>query len=219
MLKRLSKRSYKKKRTSKRRYMKRRPVSGNSSSIKVKRISITTSWTLGNAATSDFWRYVAPTAGNFSNFSEFASVFDQYKVNAIKATYRPRFSGLSGPVTGNTPMTARIPYAAIINDARSTLIPAGTYGSSALQTLLENGGKVIRADRVFSVYFKPQIQCQSSVGAGTYYKRCPYINTSDTTTTMRGFHLMIYEQNFGNNFTDFEWDVYYTFYVTFKNLK
>lgn len=188
--------------------------------INVKRMFYSGTWVWGTATTGDFWKAFEPTVANgFNNFSEFAAVFDRYKVNAIKVTFRPRFDTVAAPVTGATPLTVVKPYMCIVKDPFTTLVPSGLYTSANLNTLLENGGRVYDADRTVSVYYRPYISVPTNTGSGQWYKRAPYLRTNDVTTPMRGFQAFAYQNNFSNIATDLVWDVFVTMYVTFKDLK
>lgn len=171
-------------------------------------------WIFNSATTSNFWRYDQPTVGSspqFNDFAQYAAVFDQYKVNAIKVTYRCAFDN----VPSNT--TVDQLYVHCVIDAATQLVPGGTYTSTNLRLLMQEGGKThkIVADRPFSVYFKPKIEIPSSVGTGSYFRRAPWLLTDDTNVPLRGYHMFLYANNFG--VPPYTLDAEYTWYMSFKN--
>lgn len=196
----------------------RRPTKLSSHVFRLKRTGIVTvPWTVSNVTTNDFWRYENPSAGLCNNFGELQACFDQYKVNAIKVTYMPRFGEPAFPITGNTPMTTRRIFATIVKDPESQLVPAGTYTYSQLNTLRENGGYTVSAHKPFSVYYKPKVAINSAVGSALIYKSAPWMSTDSTSTGFRGFHIFFHQEGMGTTFTDVEYDRMYTFYMELKN--
>lgn len=199
----------------------RRVRSNNTAAISVKRITYTGVWNHNSVAVDDFWKYFEPTLGNgFSNFSEYQTVFDLYRINGIKVSFMPRFDSLAGPVTGATPMTVRKPYFAYVVDPESTQTPIGTYSQAALNSLMENGAKIRDASKPLHIYWKPKIAvATTSASTSVWWKRPTFLRLTETNVAHRGFHIMAYQQGFGTTFTDIAWDVIVTMYVTFKNIK
>lgn len=189
--------------------------------------------------TSYFWQYQtvsldkgiknfdasSTTLTGLSNKSEYQALFDQYKLGAYKVTFRPRVQdinmaqvGVSGSVY--TP-SINPPRFAICIDGKSTLTPTGTYGASTLNTVLENGGKIYRGDKPFSIYVKSWVTEQYGGGANRYV-RAKYTDLSTsagTDTAHRGFHMFLFREGFTTSNTDLAWDVFITYYLTFKNQK
>jgi len=203
--------------------MRRRMRVSRNVKLNVTRIRATGQTTISTVATSGFWQYYEPTISNgFNNFAEFTPLFEQYRVNSIAVTFRPRFaaSTVVDEVTGTSAGNATTPYACIIKDPASTIVPSGTYSIGTLNTLLEQGGKIIRADRVFTVKWKPKIVYETgSTPSSTYYKAPPFIDTNDITVPFRGFHIMWYTQNFTSPGANMSWDVYVKMNVSFRNMK
>jgi hypothetical protein len=191
--------------------------------LNVTRIRATGQTTLSNVTTAGFWQYYQPTINNgFNNMADFTNLFEQYRVNSIAVTFRPRFAASTVVVeaTGNSEGNATTPYACIIKDPASTITPSGTYSIGTLNTLLESGGRIIRADRAFTVKWKPKIVFETgTTPSSTYYKAPPFIDIDDLGVPMRGFHLMLYTQNFSAPNTSMSWDVYVKMNVSFRNMK
>lgn len=180
-----------------------------------------TQWTWGTTTTNDFWRYVVFTPANIPNFAEYAAVFDMVRINALKFTYRPRYTDVeaagAGPTTG-TPTA----YAHVIVDPESTLIPSGVYGSGTVNTLLENTrAKTYGLHRPFSVYYKPKVMFQvDGSGSATAVRTPPWLRTSDTSTVHRGHHMYIQQNAFSASANaNIQLDVFVTVYMTLKNMR
>lgn len=180
-------------------------------------------WAFGTVSTINFWRYYNPaitgTAG-FNNFSEFAAIFDQYKVHWIKFEFVPRFDNVAASDSAAT-MTQSVPYMVICKDPQSTLTPTGVYSAGTLNTLMENSRCYRKLlTKQVSVYYKPAVQIPTNVGAGVMYKYSPWLRTDDTSVPLRGFHAYIVNSNnLSSTAPDLNLDVYVTMKVSFKNLK
>lgn len=188
--------------------------------LHIKRTYYNGSWTWGNAATSDFWRYYAFTTAQINNFAEIANVFDEYRINGIKVTFRPRYDSVTNPSAAGT-LTQPQAYAHILVDPASTLLPSGTYGSTSLNTFLENQGvRTKTLNRPFSVYFKPKVQDQL-LGGGTATRvvKPTYLKTTETGVDHRGFHIYLQQNAFATGNTNIVLDVFFTFYLSLRNLK
>lgn len=186
--------------------------------VTVKRTRYSGSWSFGTATTSDFWRYLEYSlVSDFNAPGDFTGTFDRYRINAIKVQFLPRFHWVAAPTTGATPITVARPSMVIIKDPYSTLSPSGTYASATLNSLLENGGKVYDATRPITVYWKPSIPY--SVSGGVTFKRAPYLRTTETNISHRGFHAFVFQNNFSSTPTDLTWDILVTMWVTFKDLR
>lgn len=203
-----------------RRSIPRRGRRARRSFLNVKRTYAVASWTWGTAATADFWRYFTCTAGTgFNNFAEFANVFDEYKINGIKVTYRPRYDSVSpADVTAG----ARKMIATYCVDGASTVIPSGLFTIANLNTLLENSKtRQVSAEKKFSIYYKPMVQdgVNGSSSAGRTI-RCPWLKTDQTAVPFAGFHLFIHSNNFNvPTVASPVYDQYITVYAQFRNLK
>lgn len=207
-----------------RRIMRRRPLgisrSPTSQAISIRRTNYWGTWNFGTAATTDYWRYWEPTVNNgFNNFSEFANVFDRYRVNGIRMEFRPKFDTLAGPTTGATPMIVVMPQITYVIDPQTTLSASGLYTSSSLNALLENGGKTVSATRPVTLYFRPQISVPTNIGSGVIYRKAPYLATTNNLVPHRGVHVFLHQNGMNTATQDIGYDVFITWYVTFKNLR
>lgn len=168
-------------------------------------------------------------AGNrltgLNNLAEYQALFEQYKLSAYKVTFMPRLQNISaqqyeGGVLTTTP-AFRVPRFVIQKDAEGRIVPAGLYGPSTLNILMEGGGRIVRGDRTFSVYMKPKIVEQYGGGADRYVtpKYTDVGTTVGINVPHRGFHLMLFREGFDVANADMKWDVFITYYLRFKNAK
>lgn len=196
--------------------------------LQVKRTTYFGVWQIGSATTNDFWKYETFTAQSINNFTEFKNVFDEYKVNAIKVTYRPRVDNYAaasevagGGVAGSTGTPLCTMHTLV--DPSSTLAPSGTASMVTLNTYLENQGIRTRTlNKPVSVYYRPKCSDQLYGGSTTGRSvKGGWIKTFDDTVQYRGYHSFVSWPNFGtiNTFTLPALDVFVTFYVSFRNLK
>lgn len=147
------------------------------------------------------------------SYAELSGVFDEYKIAAVKVTYRPAFDSVINGGSGGPQC-----YAHICVDPASTLNPAGTYTSSNLNTFMENAGvKTYTCNKPFSVYLKPKVS-EAYLGGTTAdeVRTAPFIKSSSTSVDHRGFHMFL--QNNGFLATNaFSLDIYTTYYMTWRN--
>lgn len=191
-----------------------------SNMLSIKRTSYIGTWTWANTTTNDFWRYENYSGSNINGFSEFAALFDEYKINAIKVTFRPSYDSVNAPTAAGAVAQPQA-YAHVVVDPESTVIPSGIYSQANLNTFLENSGvKTYTLNRPFSVYFKPK--CLSQVlggGTGSKIERPGWLRTSDPTVNHRGFHMFIQQNAMLQTNTNVRLDQYVTVYAQFRNLK
>lgn len=177
-------------------------------------------WTFGTAAVSDFWRFITYDMNAMTNFGEFATVFDEYKLNRIKITFRPQYDSVSNPTAAGA-LAQPQAYAHYLVDPGSIVIPAGVYGSTSLNTFLENQGVKTRTlNRPFSIYWKPQVTDQvSGTGTSSVMRRTPWVRTSDLGTSYRGVHMYLQQNSLSTGNTNIKLDMFVTFYLTFRNVR
>lgn len=193
--------------------------------------------TFSTTSTSGFWRYCAPSLNSFwtrfsdgtnlgglTNLSEYTNLFDQFKIHAIKLTFRPRFVDINlGQYTNVTGANfyAR-PMVAVAYDTSNTIVPTGTWQQATLNTLLEQGNvKFYRADREFSIYLKPKVSEQYGSGAVRYVKpQWTDLDSNGQTMGHRGFHFFVYNNSWDSNMVSSTiFDIVCTYYISFKNMR
>lgn len=194
--------------------------------LRVKRTFYAGSWTFSNASTNGFWRYFTHTLGALPSASEFSSVFDEYRIRAIKVTFRPNTDAISGQLNDVSTATSLANLVHNLHtciDPMSTVLPSGTYSSSTLNSFLENSGvRSRRFNKALSVYYRPQL-LDAVQGTGTAVGKVSpkkWLRTSDTAAEYRGFHAFWQTSQFLASATSLPWlDIFVTYYMEFKNVR
>lgn len=192
--------------------------------LNVKRTAWIESWTLSTASTVGFWRYYQFTVANIPSSAEFTNLFDTYRIKGVRITFRPRYSGFSGNDTTDTTLPGITNqagnYVHVINDPYSTVTPSGTYTTTNLNSFLENGNvKTYNGNKPFSVYVsKPTIDTYRGGTATASRVKAPWMQTTAANQPHNGVHVFLQDTNMtGTSGQTF--DVFYTIYAQFKNLK
>lgn len=180
--------------------------------VVMKRTSYIGAWTFGTATTNDFWRYRTYNANqHFTNFTEISSLFDEYKINRIKITFRPRYNDV--PIGGQPEA-----YAHVIVDPESKVTPSGTYTQATVNAFLENGNvRTFNLARAFSVYFRPKVLMSTPTGTVATFPK--YMNTTDNTVVHSGFHMFLMQNNMLTTNTNIILDEFVTIYMSARNPK
>lgn len=197
-----------------------RPIKPVSSVLNFKRTWYAGAWTFGTGTTDGFWRYAMYSFSQLPNYAEYQSLFDEYKINAIKVTFRPRYDNVaSDSAAGGTPQA----YAHYFVDPGSTLVPSGSYNAANLNVFLENSGvRTATLNAPFSIYFKPKIQTLAAASVTTpaaQVQKGTWMKTSEVGIQYRGFHLFIQQNAMGNTNGNISLDMFVTYYASCKNLK
>lgn len=191
--------------------------------LNVKRTFWLENWSLSTVATSNFWRYYTFTLAQLPSYTEFTNIFDTFKLRGVKVTFRPRYDSFSGENTTDTTLPGITNqagnYVHVINDPYSTVTPSGTYTTTNLNSFLENGNvKTHNGNRPFSFYVRPCVDSYVSGSSTASRKRSPWMQTNNAPQVHNGAHIFLQDINMtgtsGNSY-----DVFYTFYLSFKNLK
>lgn len=187
---------------------------------RIKRTQYYGTWAFGIAATDQFWRYFTFQLSNVTNSGEFGNLFDLYRIRAVKVTFRPSYDMVVAP-TNTTINSQPEAYAHVVIDPGSTVFPTGTFGTSTLNSLMENNPKTYTLNKPFSVYLKPALLTYAD-GAGNsaaLMKRSTWIRTSDGIAQYRGFHVYLQPNAMTTTNVQIRLDMYYTFYMEFKGLR
>lgn len=216
----MKKRRLSNRRTMRRRFNISRPMRVKRTMVNAKRTSYSSTWAFGTAATNDFWRYYVWTPNDVNGFSDYAACFDEFKINAVKVTFRPAYDSVDNLDAAGT-LTQPQAYAHYIIDPSSTTAPTGVYNATSLNDFLSQGGVKTRTlNRPFSIYLKPKIS-EQIFGSGTSGRvdRSPWIKTNETGVQYRGFHMFLQQNSLGTGNTNIKLDTFYTFYVSFRHPK
>lgn len=192
--------------------------------VSVKRTFFLATRTWDAAATSGFYSYDGFSLSNLPSVAEFQTLFDEYKINAVKVTFRPNIDYITEEQSGAAAVTTNNVRKSVFHVAIDPVytVPTGTYTSTVLNTFLEQQGvRSYNANRPFSVFYKPKVPAiatggttASTVGKPQWYK------TADTGIAHNGFYWFWQTQGFNNAMTiKPALDVYVTMYMQFKNLK
>lgn len=177
-------------------------------------------WTPGTGSTSAFWQYRTVTPTTLSNWTEYQSLFDQYKLHRVKVTFRPRYDSFAGNDTTDVTLPGITNqagcYVHIINDPTSALTPSGTYVSTTLNAFMENGNvKTYQGNKPFSVYFKPMIDV--TISGGNQRRPSPWLQCKDNSVVHNGFHAFMQDINMTGTFGQ-SFDLFTTFYFSCRGM-
>lgn len=181
-------------------------------------------WTPSTVATSNFWKYYTFLMADLPSFSDMTNVFDRFKINGIKVTFRPRYDGFAGNDTVDTTLPGVTNQGMcrlhIINDPASNVTPSGVYTSANMNAFLENGSvRSYSGSRPISIYFKPTVNVTTGgVAAGRRVRAGWLQSTAGTSIEHNGFHVYAQDVNFTGVFNQ-AWDVFVTYYMAFKGLR
>lgn len=215
-------------RTKRRRVLRamRRPTKGPfvGKIVSIKRTFNLGYWQPSTVSTSDFWKYYTFRFSDLPSYTEFQPLFDLYKINAIKVTFRPRFNSFDGANTTDTTLPGITNQQGtnlhiVVDPYSANTAPTGTYTRSNMNTFLENGKvRTYNGNKAVSVYFKPTIL--DAIGDGTVTRaiKAPWLYTGGVGTQHYGFHAFAQDVNMTGTFGQ-SWDIFVTYYMQFKGLK
>lgn len=205
----------------KRTYKRKVPRFVRPSTLAVKRTFWREHWTPNTTTTAGFWRYYQFTPDLIPNWADYTSIFDQYKVNALKFTFRPRYDAYDGSNTTDTTLpgitNAFSTRAYVVNDPYSTIGPTGTYSLPIFNSFLEQGdAKMYSGNKDVVVYFKPTINTTTEAG-NNHRIKAPWLNVN-FNNAHNGFHIFLQDSNFAAVFAQ-SYDVFITAYMSFRNMR
>lgn len=180
-------------------------------------------WPFNNASTSGFARQYLPSFNDLPNVAEYVALFDVYKINAVKISFKPRYTGADA--NGTSATNSSIPYMAYYVDPESNYALTGLYTSTNFNQFCENAkGRVKerRLDKPFSVYWKPKVSVESyTAGNPGAYAKCPWLSTVNyPTVPMRMLNCFVHTENFvAATLGNWGVDVFYTIYFQVKGAK
>lgn len=176
-------------------------------------------WQFLSTSTSGFWKYYEGRAVDMAEWSQFAAVFDEYKITNLKYTFRPRYTNydVQDTAVGSFPVCT----AHVIKDPASTMIPTGAYNATTLNTFLENGKvKSHTLTRPLNVSFRPKILTQD-FGGGSASTAIPskWIRTTEDGVIHRGFHMFLQNNNLASTNVTVLLDVFITYSISFRGAR
>lgn len=181
-------------------------------------------WAPNTATTAGFWRVFAPTFADMgASANDFGSLFDSYRIKAIKVTFRPRFDNFAGNDTVDTTLPGVTNQAgtrlAVIVDPHTTTAATGTYSATNFNTFIENGKvRFYEGNRPVNIYWRPKVE-QTAGGLNAARRiSAPWLQTSTTNISHWGFHVFAHDNAFSGTFGN-SFDIFYTYYLQLKNVK
>lgn len=178
-------------------------------------------WAPNTTTTAGFWRYYQFTPNLIPNWNDFFNLFDQYKINALKFSFVPRFDNYAGndstDVTAPGVTLATGAFLHVVNDPYSTVTPSGTYTTANLNSFMEQGPvKTYVATKPVEVYYKPTINMATEAGNNMRTK-APWLNVN-LNNAHSGFHIFAQDPNLSAAWTQ-TFDVFVTVYASFRNMR
>lgn len=191
--------------------------------VNVERTWYSGSWTPGSAATNDFWRYITVNLGACPNVTEYTALFEQYKVNSITFTLRPRYDGFNGENTTDTTLPGVTNQGATrvhtVIDPRSNTSPSGAYTAATLNLFLENGKvKSFSGSRTITIPIRSPCyvnDVNGVTGAANPSCRNQWFSTAATGITFRGVHIFLQDVNLTGVFGQ-AFDIFTKMNMSFK---
>lgn len=205
-------------------FMRRRrvPRSIAARTIKVYRKFWSQNWVPATTNTIDFYRYYTFTVTQIPNWTEYQALFDEYKVNWFKYTFRPRYDSFAGNDTTDTTLPGvtnqSTTYLHTLVDPKTYITPSGTYTTSNLNTFLEQGkSKTYQGTKPVSVLIKyPCVAEDTNATADAKYVKAGWNSTNNPgVRAHRGFFIFAQDQNMTGVFGQ-TWDIFVECSVSFR---
>lgn len=171
-------------------------------------------WQPSPAITAGFWKQYNQAFSDVFNATDFTNLFDEYKINAIKLKFVPRYDGNdAGSASPQNSAMVSVCY-----DTRSSLTPSGSYSSATYNAFSEQGlVKTYATLRPFTVYWKPSLR-QPNFIAGSKFLGPQWLPTAATTETHYGPHIFMHDMNFTASFRN-SYDIFITHYISLRGVK
>lgn len=213
------KRTYKKRRTMN---ISRPRMRMGSKVVFIKRTFRALTWTPDVATTSGFWRNSGYTLNVMPSSTDVTSLFDQYKINGVKITFRPRYDSFAGNDTTDTTLPGITNQGGCdvhcIVDPYNMTAPSGTYTNANLNMFLENGRvRTYSGNKPFSVFVKPTVDHELG-GITSSQRKRTWVSTTQPGITHYGAQFFIADPGLTGNFGQ-SWDVYFTYYLACRGIR
>lgn len=171
-------------------------------------------WVPTTVTTNDFYREYRLRLADLPQYTEYSNVFDRYKIAAMKLSFTPKFDNYGGDVAG-TKGTTYVSYIRDMYGPPQTL--TGAYSSATYNTFAENGKvHTRRADRPFSIYYKPTLV--NTGISGSQKVKAQFLPVANDTVFHYGPLVFFHDANFSGTWNQ-QYDVWVTYYMTFKGMK
>lgn len=194
--------------------------------LSVKRKFWLENWQPSTVNAAQFWRYYTFNLGQMTDVGQYQAVFDQFRINAIRVEFHPRYSEFAGNDTTDTTLPGVTNQSgtrlSVLVDQRSSVVPSGTYGGAVYNSFLEQGNaRTHQGNKPVTVYFRPSVsETLGANVAGAARKRAPWmmLDASGQQVNHTGFHIFAWDPNFSGTFGQ-SFDILVTYYLQFKGMR
>lgn len=194
--------------------------------LSVKRKFYLENWQPNTTTVNGYWRYYTFNLAQMFDVGQYQAVFDQYRINAIRVEFHPRYSEFAGNDTTDTSLPGITNQSgtrlSVLVDQRSSVVPSGAYSSATYNSFLEQGNaRTHQGNQPVVVYFRPSVsQTLGANVAGAARKRAPWmmLDASGQSVNHTGFHILAWDANFSGTFGQ-SFDVLVTYYLQFKGMR
>lgn len=195
--------------------IRRQPINRNLTPINFRRRFYYAGFTWSTASVTGFWNVLQMSFNQIPNSTDYADLFQEYKINRIKVTFVPCYTGSdqTGVAAG-----ASVPMLHYKVETPQFLTPAGAYNNSTLNAYMDTGPTSKLFDKPISVYFEPTIP--TDVNNTVVETQGPsWIRTTvgGTAILHNGLSFFINFNSFSSPSATFTTDVYYEFYFQTRN--
>jgi len=176
-------------------------------------------WDWNNVTTSGFFRRIYASLSLLPNYSEYAALFDEFKMHGVKVTFHPRYGiPVQQQQINSTAYTNQV-YITYAPDTHGdpSNVASGLYNSSTYNSFLEMVGSRAKTKPIrgpISVYFKPTFAMTDN--NQTVMKNPGWLNfNSNGSETMYSAWAFIHDYNFANaDAAATSFDIQYTYYFS-----
>lgn len=181
-------------------------------------------WSPSTATTAGFWQYWVTSLQQLPNYAQYTSVFDKYKINSIKFSFRPRYDNFAGNDTTDVTLPGTTAQGGtnmhVIIDPTSNVTPSGIYDAANLNVFLENGRvRSYTGNEPIEVLVKyPCVAEDTNTTANARYERSKWYSTNLPGVQHRGLHAFLQDTNLTGVFNQ-AFDVFVTMNVSFAGMK
>lgn len=159
---------------------------------------------ISGSTTSDTGGALIGQLNQVPGYTEFTSLFDQYKIMAMKIRLSPRADSAEiGTNQGLIKVFTAIDY------------DGGTAPTNIAGILQNESLKVSKANRDHVRYFRPRYNVNTTAVAGTGYKSTRgWLDCDNASVAHHGLQFVIQQLPAGVQ----SWDIVVTYYLAFKNV-
>lgn len=203
-----------------------RPLRSLSNSmVSLKRVFLVDTWAPNTTSVTGFWRQLKIQFSQIPQYTEMTAMFGQYRINAIRYSLVPCFTGFDGSQDLQTsPAISSQTNLFICHDKYTTLTPSGTYGASTLNAFMEQGKiQIVRnPNALVKVYVnKPTIYYwDTHQGNAPNLKVATWQRTDNNNINVDHYGPNVFVNSHDATLSSAQvWQIYATVYLQLKNQK